>query len=80
MPALLLQGGFDGLSSRSGAVAAAAGLPRSQILVFPGAGHDVMISSQDCAVTILRNFLDQPSGGYDDTCLRYVDVPKFQVP
>ena len=80
VPALLLQGGLDGLSPRSAAVAAAAGLPRSQILVFPGAGHDVMIWSQDCAVTILRNFLDQPSGGYDDTCLRSVDPPKFQVP
>jgi pimeloyl-ACP methyl ester carboxylesterase len=80
VPALLLQGGLDGLSPRSGAVAASAGLPRSQILVFPGAGHDVMIWSQDCAVTILRNFLDQPIGGYDDTCLRSVDLPKFQVP
>jgi len=80
VPALLLQGGFDGFSPRSAAVAAAAGLPRSQILVFPGAGHDVMIWSQDCAVTILRNFLDQPSGGYDTTCLRSVDLPKFEVP
>jgi pimeloyl-ACP methyl ester carboxylesterase len=71
----------DRLSGRYAhrADAAASGLSNSRILVFPGAAHDVLIWSPDCAVTIMRNFLNQPQGGYDDSCLRSVTEPPFKA-
>jgi pimeloyl-ACP methyl ester carboxylesterase len=79
VPALLLEGSLDAITPSNWAEAAASGLPNSRVLVFPGAAHDVLIWSQDCAVTIMRNFLNQPRGGYDDTCLRSVVVPPFKT-
>ncbi len=79
VPALLLEGSLDAVAPSNWAEAAASGLRNSRVLVFPGAAHDVLIWSQDCAVTIMRNFLNQPGGGYDDSCLRSVVVPPFKT-
>jgi pimeloyl-ACP methyl ester carboxylesterase len=77
VPALLLEGSLDAITPKNWAEAAASGLPNSRILVFPGAAHDVLLWSPDCAVTIMRNFLDQPNGGYDDRCLESITIPPF---
>jgi pimeloyl-ACP methyl ester carboxylesterase len=79
VPALLLAGSLDAITPSNWAEAAASGLPNSRVMVVPGAAHDVLIWSPDCAVTIMRNFLNQPDGTYDDSCLRSVTVPPFKT-
>ncbi|MDT0353111.1 alpha/beta fold hydrolase [Pseudonocardia charpentierae] len=79
VPALLLTGSFDAITPANWAEAAASGLANSRVLVFPGAAHDVLIWSPDCAVTIMRNFLNQPQSAYDDSCLRSVTAPPFKT-
>ena len=77
VPVLLLEGSLDAITPKNWAEAAASGLPNSRIMVFPGAAHDVLLWSPDCAVTIMRNFLNQPNGGYDDRCLGSITIPPF---
>jgi pimeloyl-ACP methyl ester carboxylesterase len=77
VPVLLVEGSLDAITPKNWAEAAASGLPNSRILVFPGAAHDVLLWSPDCAVTIMRNFLNQPNGDYDDSCLQSVTIPPF---
>jgi pimeloyl-ACP methyl ester carboxylesterase len=79
VPVLLVEGSLDAITPKGWADAAASGLPNSRILVFPGAAHDVLLWSPDCAVTIMRNFLNQPDGGYDDSCLESVTTPPFKT-
>lgn len=77
LPVLLLSGELDAVTPPSWAEIAATGLPNSQLLRFPGAGHDVMIWSPECAVTVMHNFLDQPGGEWDDSCVASVHTPPF---
>jgi hypothetical protein len=46
------------------------------VLEFPGLGHDVLQSS-DCAPAVTVGFLEQPTGGYDTSCLTRVQMPVF---
>jgi pimeloyl-ACP methyl ester carboxylesterase len=56
---LILSGSFDAVTALPWAKAAAAMLPNSRLLVFPGVGHGVTPASQ-CAQTVVRSFLRQP--------------------
>lgn len=76
VPALLMSGTFDGPAGTRWAAAAATGLSRSRVLVFPGLGHSVFDQSA-CARAILVGFFDQPSGGYDTSCVDTLTVPPF---
>ena len=55
---------------------AAETLPRSEVLEFPGLGHDVLQSS-DCAPAVTVGFLENPAGGYHTSCLARVQMPAF---
>ncbi|MDQ6774435.1 MAG: alpha/beta hydrolase [Candidatus Dormibacteraeota bacterium] len=78
-PVLILAGTFDAVTPPSWADVAARSLTNSRVLRFPGAGHDVIIWSPQCAPAIMVSFLDRPQGGYDTSCLNTVSVPAFQV-
>jgi pimeloyl-ACP methyl ester carboxylesterase len=76
VPALVMSGGFDAATAPRYAAAAAAGLPNSRSLLFPGLGHAVLFQSE-CARAIFVSFFDQPAGGYDSSCVDGLTVPPF---
>ena len=76
IPVLLLAGSLDAITPPSWADVAASTLPNAHIVRIPGAGHDVMIWSPECAVTVMHNFLNQPTG-FDDSCVAGLTVPPF---
>ena len=78
IPVLLLEGSLDAVAPVNWAEAAQKTLPNSTLLVFPGAGHDVIAWQHVCAIAIMRNFLNQPDE-FDDSCLQTVEVPPFDT-
>jgi len=76
VPTLLMSGSFDGATAPRWADAAATGLSRSRSLLFPGLGHAVLFQSE-CARATLISFFNQPSGGYDTSCVDALTVPPF---
>jgi pimeloyl-ACP methyl ester carboxylesterase len=76
VPVLLLNGTLDGITPPAWAETAANGLTNSTVLLFPGAGHDV-IQWNDCAVPVMLNFLNNPTGDYDTACVNQLAVPPF---
>jgi len=80
VPVLLTSGAFDGTAPPSYAAEAAKTLKNSTHLVFPGIGHSASRWSPTCFATIMSNFLDQPNGGFDYSCLADQEVPPFDTP
>ncbi len=39
-----------------------------------------MVWSPECAVTVMHNFLAQPGGEFDASCVDSVQVPPFTTP
>lgn len=76
IPVLLLAGSLDAITPPSWADLAASTLPNARVVRIPGAGHGVMIWSPECAVTVMHNFLNQPTG-FDDSCVAGLTVPPF---
>jgi pimeloyl-ACP methyl ester carboxylesterase len=79
VPVLLLGGTLDGITPPGWAETAAASLTNSKVLLFPGAGHDV-IQWNNCAVPVMLSFLDDPIGDYDTSCVEQLAVPPFATP
>ncbi len=65
VPALLLSGGADVNTPVVDARALQALLPRAELMVVPGAGHDVIQSEAECAGPAVRRFL---AGGKAGRC------------
>jgi pimeloyl-ACP methyl ester carboxylesterase len=74
----MLSGTFDAATPTSWAEHAATGLPNSRLLRFPGVGHTV-VSWSECAQSVMLDFLNQPTGGYDTGCLDTLAVPPFDT-
>jgi pimeloyl-ACP methyl ester carboxylesterase len=72
---LILSGSFDAVTALPWAKAAAATLPNSRLLVFPGVGHGVTPASK-CAQTVVRSFLMRP-GAPNVRCAAAVRPPAF---
>jgi pimeloyl-ACP methyl ester carboxylesterase len=66
-PALVLAGSNDPFIPAATAQAATAGLPGGQFVVFRGAGHSVLDSS-DCAAETARAWLDEPGVDVSTLC------------
>jgi pimeloyl-ACP methyl ester carboxylesterase len=79
VPVLLTSGSFDGTAPPSYAAEAAKTLKNSTHLVFPGIGHSASRWSRTCFATIMSNFLDQPHGNFDYSCLAAQTVPPFET-
>jgi len=75
VPVLVLNGSLDGVTPPSWAEAATERLPNSELVLVPGAGHDV-IRWSDCAVEVMLDFLDTP-GAVQSPCLAEMSVPPF---
>jgi len=68
LPTLLLSGRFDPITPPPYAEQVAANLPNSVSLVFPNGGHGQMVTN-DCADTIIRDFLNAPTQRPATACL-----------
>ena len=80
VPVLLTSGAFDGTAPPSYAAEAATTLSKSQHLVFPGIGHSASRWAPTCFATVMASFLDQPDTPVDDSCVKTLAVPAFEVP
>ncbi len=78
VPTLVLSGEFDPITPPAWGQAAADHLSRSQHLVFPNAGHSVL-DSGECAVGLIRSFLNDPLAELDTDCVEASTV-EFYVP
>jgi pimeloyl-ACP methyl ester carboxylesterase len=77
VPVLLLNGTLDGVTPPSWAEAATEGLTNSQLVLVPGAGHDV-IRWSDCALRVMTDFLESPDAELQTGCIAEMTVPPFE--
>ena len=75
MPVLLLTATFDAVTPPSQADEAAATLPHSRVVRFPGLSHDV-VGASDCGRQIMAEFLNRPDG-YQTRCADEMRPPTF---
>ena len=74
-PVLVMSGDADGLVPHAAAKRLADRLPNSQLIVFPGMGHDVHLTLL-CGRSVVANFLDSPNEPVDQSCVADV-APRF---
>ncbi len=78
--AVLVMGGtFDAVTAPSWQDALSPGLTASQVVNFPGLGHQVFLQSA-CPVAVMRAFVATPDEPIDQTCVAEMAVPVFTVP
>lgn len=68
IPTLLLSGRFDPITPSPFADKVAANLSRHYAFTFPNTGHGAFVSNE-CANTIVADFLNHPATGPDASCL-----------
>jgi pimeloyl-ACP methyl ester carboxylesterase len=78
VPALLLAGAYDPITPPHWGHAAAATLPRAQVIAFPGTGH-AAIGRGACPVEIIRQFLDRPDRPVDSRCAPRLGGPAWEL-
>jgi pimeloyl-ACP methyl ester carboxylesterase len=82
VPTLIISGLFDPVTPPSSGDSAAVGLPNSTHIVFPTAGHGISFTdgdAGDCAKQIMMDFLFNPAGPLDVSCVADTDVIEFFV-
>jgi pimeloyl-ACP methyl ester carboxylesterase len=75
IPALVLAGGYDSLTSTRSAKYAASTLTNSTYVRIPGTGH-VVLNTSPCAGEVAASFLAAPSAP-DTGCVAGLEDPKF---
>jgi amidase len=78
IPALLLQGGLDPATPRSGGLNVAEGLPNSTEVLVPGGTH--VQFGNPCVVNIVRNFMNDPAAKPDLSCIDQAVAFKLPAP
>jgi pimeloyl-ACP methyl ester carboxylesterase len=78
IPALLISGSFDTLTSLAGAETAAAKLSKATIISISGIGH-VVAPQSSCAQAVITSFLADP-GTPDTSCVGTLKPPTFVFP
>ena len=76
-PTLILNGDFDPVTPSIWAAEVAKKLPQSYFYRFAGNGHDTHFN--DCAKSIIAQFLGDPLREPDGTCLQDQPLPAFQT-
>lgn len=76
IPTLILAGHLDPITPPEWGQRTAEGISPSYFYELPNAGHWVM-RADPCAVTIMLDFLDDPSSAPDASCLAGVQGPDF---
>lgn len=78
VPVLIFSGEYDPDTPAEFAERISTTLPRGLVLTFPGQSH-LQIFTQPCATTLVRQFLADPSGGLDTSCLRSLRPLRFRI-
>ncbi len=76
IPALLLSGGYDPITPPAYARAAQATLTSAYNFTFPQVGHAVL-RSEDCAVRIAVDFINEPLREPDSSCIAETQAIEF---
>lgn len=76
LPTLILTGEFDPATHRSNGPFLARTLSNSHVVEIPGAGH-VESRQYECTRTIIQNFINEPRGKLDSTCLAAIPPLRF---
>jgi pimeloyl-ACP methyl ester carboxylesterase len=76
-PVLMFSGALDPVTPPRRAEAAAAHFAHAQHFIVDNAGHGV--SQLGCAPRLLREFLDNPAGKLNASCLTEIPAPSFQL-
>jgi pimeloyl-ACP methyl ester carboxylesterase len=79
VPALILAGQYDPVTPPSWGRLAAAALPNSTFLEFPGIGHGVAFSAS-CPLAVLTAFLKDPNARVDGDCTTRMTGPRWVLP
>lgn len=77
IPALLLAGEYDPITPPEWAHLAAETLPNGRVYEFRGVGHGVM-RSNECALSIGLQFLEDPTGPLDTSCMAALEGVAFR--
>ncbi len=76
IPTLVLAGEFDPITPPSWGVLAAETLTNASFFEFPGLGHGTSVSDE-CALSIALEFLNDPSAEPDGSCVSAMSGPDF---
>jgi pimeloyl-ACP methyl ester carboxylesterase len=79
IPVLLMGGTFDAVTPAAWASIPAKKLTKSQVVAFPGMGHDVFAQSP-CARSLTLAFFNDPTHPVDRTCVTDIVIPPFATP
>lgn len=77
IPTLVLVGQYDVATPPRWAILTAQTLSNSYLFEFPGAGHS-LISTLECTVMIMDDFLANPQDRPSDACADFIDWPYFE--
>ncbi|MGI9030938.1 MAG: alpha/beta fold hydrolase [Ilumatobacteraceae bacterium] len=75
VPVLIMGGTFDAVTAPSWQEAVTPGLNASQVVNFPGLGHQVFLQSA-CPVAVMRAFVAAPDEPVDKSCVAEMAVPR----
>ncbi|HEX2619134.1 MAG TPA: alpha/beta hydrolase [Phototrophicaceae bacterium] len=78
IPTLVLSGDYDPITPPSDAQIAAETLSNSYYFEFPGHGHGIT-DSDDCATTVVAQFLADPTVEPDGSCIADLGGPAFVI-
>jgi pimeloyl-ACP methyl ester carboxylesterase len=79
IPVLILSGEFDPITPPSWGKLASETLTNSWFMEFPGLGHDVIVSGNECPLDIALEFIDTPYSEPNRTCLADIEPPDYIV-
>jgi hypothetical protein len=79
IPVLIVSGEFDPITPPAWGELASETLTNSWFLEFPGLGHDVIVSGNECPLNIALDFYDNPYSEPDRTCLAQIEPPDYIV-
>lgn len=78
IPTLILSGTYDPVTPHQWGTEAQSYLSNSWHYIFPNVGHSAL-DTQECAISVVLSFLDQPYQQPDDSCMSGVDAPQFYI-
>ena len=79
IPTLIMSGEFDPVTPPAWGKLASETLQNSWFLEFPGLGHDVVVSGNECPLDIALAFYNNPYSEPDRTCLTEIEPPDYIV-
>lgn len=74
-PTLILSAEHDTISPPEHSRTALASLDNAKLFVFPWTAHGVIYERMPCALGVMRQFIENPEGKLDTSCITAIDEP-----